>query len=271
MGRRGSPPVDKDHLMPRSKPGRGEWQEYLGAFHARFPGITEEILGASRSGGLDPYGWLLETVPDGSNLLDLACGSAPLLSAGWDGPWVGLDRSAAELELASRDGDRRVVPGDADHLPFGDGSFDVLACSMALMLLDPLHDCLAEVSRVLAPGGLMVVLLPGGPHTLKATDLTRWTLLLWRLRRFRLTYPNDGALAHLDRTLSRSGLTIAGDERRRFAYPMTDRQAARRFVNSLYLPRVGDRRVDAAERLAERWVGSAIGIPLRRVVLVRAG
>ena len=257
--------------MTRSQPARDEWREYLGAFHARFPGITEEILGASRSGGLDPYGWLLETVPAGANLLDLACGSAPLLSAGWTGPWVGLDRSTAELELASGDGARRVVPGDADHLPFGDASFGVLACSMALMLLDPLHGCLAEASRVLAPGGVMVLLLPGGPHTLTATDLARWTRLLWRLRRLRLTYPNDGALAHLDRALAGSGLTITGDERRRFAYPITDARAARRFVNSLYLPLIAARRVDAAERLAGTWVGGAIGIPLRRVVLTRTG
>ncbi len=263
--------VDEDRRMRGAKLDRDEWRAYLGAFHARFPGITEEILGASRSGGVNPYEWLLEAVPARARLLDLACGSAPLLSAGWAGRWVGLDRSAAELGLVGRRHGHLVVPGDARALPFQDGSFDVLACSMALMLLDPLHTCLAEASRVLVPRGVMVVVLPGGPHTLTTPDLVRWTRLLGRLRRYRLTYPNDRAIARLGKTMSGAGFAVAGDERRRFAYRMSDEAAARRFVDSLYLPRVLPHRVQAAGRLAASWAGEEIGIPLRRVVLVRTG
>ena len=76
------------------------WTAYLTAFHQDRPGITDEILGASRSAGQNPYEWLLEVISGDENLLDVACGSAPLLQAGWKSPWIGVDRSPAELARA---------------------------------------------------------------------------------------------------------------------------------------------------------------------------
>jgi SAM-dependent methyltransferase len=259
--------VAQEQAMTRSRIDHAEWRVYLTGFHARLPGITEEILGAARSQGSNPYEWLLEAVPSDTNLLDLACGSAPLLSAGWSGPWVGLDSSEVELDLAARHGDHRFVSADADNIPFDDGSFDAVACSMALMLFDPLHVCLLEASRVLASGGVMVVLLPGGLRPLTPGDLWQWTRLLFRLHRPRLTYPNERQLRRLDRTFAGTGLIIARDEWRRFAFPITDDAAGRRFIDSLYLPRVAESQIDAARQLAATWTGREIGIPLRRIVL----
>jgi len=256
--------------MTRWRHDPTDWGRYLSAFHRERPGITEKILAASTSAGQTPYEWLLELIPQRANLLDLACGSAPLLRAGWTGPWVGVDRSSAELDLARANGGQSVVVGGADDLNFDDNSFATIACSMALMLLDPLDACLAEVARVLAPGGTVALLLPGGPGPLIGRDLWRWGRLLVALRRTRFGYPNDKAVRHLDETVRRHGLAVVTDERRRFAYPLSNPHAANRFVDSLYLPGVTATRVHTARRVANDWLGCEIGIPLRRVLIQTA-
>jgi SAM-dependent methyltransferase len=253
--------------MARNRIDRTGWRDYLADFHARFPGITEEILGATRSGGVSPYQWILDAVPSESNVLDLACGSAPMLTAGWRGPWVGIDRSKTEVDAAARYRDHRIVEADAHDLPFDDAIFDVVVCSMALMLLDPLRDCLSEVSRVLVADGIMVVLIPAGSKPLTSRDVWRWSHLLFTLRRGRLTYPNDREIRRLGHTLSVTGFSVVSDQRCRFPFTFSDTAAARRFVDSLYLPRIPPRRIERAHDLVSAWVGSDIGIPLRRIVI----
>jgi malonyl-CoA O-methyltransferase len=51
---------------------------------------------------------------------------------------------------------RRLVAMDAHHLPFADGSFDLLYSSLVLQWSVNLDQVLAECRRVLRPGGLMV-------------------------------------------------------------------------------------------------------------------
>lgn len=253
--------------MARTQLDHDAWRRYLSAFHDRNPGVTEEILATTTSNGLNPYQWLLELIPRDANLLDLACGSAPLLTAGWSGRWVGLDRSPAELELGRAHSGRSYVSGEANDLPFGDGAFSAIACSMALMLLTPLDDCLAEVSRVLAPGGSLAVLLPGAGMPLTARDLWRWGRLLAALRVTRLTYPNDRAIRVLGTSAQQHGLSVISDERMRFAFLITSVDVGHRFVDSLYLPLVPANRAVVARRLAGTWAGTDIGVPLRRVLL----
>lgn len=253
--------------MTRPRPDPNAWGTYLSAFHQERPGITEEILAASSTAGQNPYHWLLELVPQGANLLDLGCGSAPLLKAGWTGPWVGVDRSPAELDRARANHGDSVVAAEAHHLPFDDHTFGAVACSMALMLVEPLDDCLAEMARVLAPGGTVALLLPGGPGPLTGSDLWRWGRLLVALRRARFEYPNDRAVRHLDQSMRRHGLKVLADDRRRFAYPLANPDAANRFVDSLYLPGVPTHRAHAARRVASVLVGREIGIALRRVLV----
>ncbi|WP_123606253.1 hypothetical protein [Micromonospora sp. Llam0] len=54
------------------------WPRYLTDFHARNPGITEQVLERARSGPGDPYDWVASVAPPGARVLDVACGSAPL-------------------------------------------------------------------------------------------------------------------------------------------------------------------------------------------------
>jgi hypothetical protein len=75
-------------------------------------------------------------------------------------------------------------------------------------------------------------------------------------------------LAGLRRTatqVARAGFEVASDEARRFAVPLDHPDDGERFVRSLYLPDVSERRRRLAGRFARRWRGG-LGIPLRRLV-----
>jgi hypothetical protein len=93
--------------------------------------------------------------------------------------------------------------------------------------------------------------------------------LLAALRLRRLPFPQRGVPSDPRRLLTRAGLAVESDERSRFVYPLVETDDADRWVRSLYLPGVAPRRLRAAHRVTRRWVGSSIGIPLRRVVGVR--
>jgi SAM-dependent methyltransferase len=176
--------------------------------------------------------------------------------------------SRAELALARDRGADTAVLGRADRLPFPDRSFHSIACSMSLMLLQPLDVVLGELARVVEGDGTIVVIVPGRrPLTIR--DLARYARLVATLRRARLAYPNDAAMVRFDHLARASGLRVVDDRRRRFSFELATPGDAELFVRSLYLPGAPGVRLDAAGALARRWVGSDIGIPLRRITLRR--
>ncbi len=76
---------------------------------------------------------------------------------------VGLDASTGMLGIAAREADLQLspaerarlelVPGDAGRLPFPDRGFDLVLASFVLQLVADRRRVLAEVLRVLRPGG----------------------------------------------------------------------------------------------------------------------
>jgi len=247
-----------------------QWAEYLDEFHRERPGITEDILDRARGDGEhDPYGWLLEPLHGITPVLDVACGSAPLWNRGTRHGWIGVDRSNGELGRAVSAGAEPLVRGDAAMLPFATGSFRAVACSMAIMLLQPFDSAVAELARVLAPGGVGVLLLPGR-RPLTVSDLARYARLMVLLRRTHLAYPNDRDTTRLPAALARAGLEVTGDHRRRFVVRFDDERAVATFVNSLYLPGVTAAHVAGAIATLRGWSDSEIGVPLRRIVFRRA-
>ena len=94
----------------------------------------------------------------GHRILDVGCGSGPIAAKLRDrGATVtGLDSSAAMLELARR----RLGPDTdlhlADPLPFPDGTFDDVLLALVLHYLQDWTGPLAELRRVLKPGGRLV-------------------------------------------------------------------------------------------------------------------
>lgn len=120
-------------------------------------------LAASRAALLPP------PARDGAVLLDVACGGgllAPHL-AGLPYHHVGLDLGAAATRVA-RDAGLRAVRGDARGLPFADGCADVVVAGEVLEHVPDMPSVVAEVCRVLRPGGLVLL------DTLADTALARF-------------------------------------------------------------------------------------------------
>jgi 2-polyprenyl-6-hydroxyphenyl methylase / 3-demethylubiquinone-9 3-methyltransferase len=97
-------------------------------------------------------------------VLDVGCGgglaAACLMQRG--ARVVGLDLSRASLHVAARQTRRPGRPeavfvcGQAETLPFTDASFDVVWCTDVLEHLADLPAAIAQIARVLTPGGLFL-------------------------------------------------------------------------------------------------------------------
>ncbi|MFJ8028169.1 class I SAM-dependent methyltransferase [Streptomyces sp. NPDC096311] len=97
----------------------------------------------------------------GRRILDAGCGSGPLSAALRDRGAVvtGIDADAGMLALARRrlgDDAALHVVDLSDRLPFADGAFDDVVASLVLHYLEDWGPTLAELRRVLRPGGRLI-------------------------------------------------------------------------------------------------------------------
>lgn len=75
--------------------------------------------------------------------------------------YIGLDLTSAMLQRAHL---RRhalnfqALQGDMQHLPFADASFDTVLAHLILAVVPAPAQCLAEMARVLKPGGELLIL-----------------------------------------------------------------------------------------------------------------
>ena len=117
----------------------------------------------------------------GGCLLDIGAGSGLVTrcAEGLFAPRVGVDLSPRIL-AAHRASFDLGVAADVDRLPFADGSFDVVTCFAVLHHLYAFDGLVAEVARVLRPGGVFY-----SDHDLEATFWRRFRLLLGLYRRLR--------------------------------------------------------------------------------------
>ena len=100
-------------------------------------------------------------VRPGDRVLDVCCGTGDLAlaAARAGGRVVGLDFSTPMLERARRKSSEiEWVEGDALALPFADGSFDAVTIGFGLRNLPNVERGLAELRRVLRPGGRLAIL-----------------------------------------------------------------------------------------------------------------
>ncbi|MEA2333331.1 MAG: hypothetical protein QOH58_3469 [Thermoleophilaceae bacterium] len=105
---------------------------------------------------------LMDGLPDGP-VLDAGCGTgrhtAYLVEAGRE--VVGVDPVEAMLDQA-----RKKLPsvdlrkGDLESLPVEDGSFDSVICGLAFSHLPEIGPAIAELARVLRPGGRAIISAP---------------------------------------------------------------------------------------------------------------
>lgn len=107
-------------------------------------------------------------VGPGSDALDICCGTGDLAlelrrRIGPDGRVAGCDFSGPMLEQARRKSGDEGLPvefgwADALELPYGDESFDAVTIGFGARNLADLERGLAEMARVLRPGGRLVIL-----------------------------------------------------------------------------------------------------------------
>lgn len=107
-------------------------------------------------------------------LLDAGCGTGGLLArmAVLGRPLAGLDFNPAAAARAAAKSGALATAGDANRLPFGDGSVAALTSCDVLChrAVDP-PAALAEFHRVLAPGGTLVLNLPAYQWLRSAHDV----------------------------------------------------------------------------------------------------
>ena len=145
---------------------------HLRTVHKNYAGFTEKCPSiCCDNAGRNSYEWLAEIVPntDGIRVLDLACGSGPLLKILYDRNknfrLKGVDMCPEELALAKA----RLPNGVVDLfelkaqnlVAIDDNSIDVVLCHWALTLMNPITPVLNEVNRVLSSGGKFVALVDG--------------------------------------------------------------------------------------------------------------
>jgi SAM-dependent methyltransferase len=101
----------------------------------------------------------------GERVLDIACGTGntTLMARARGAMVTGLDLTPTLLSIAQRRAaeagydDITWMEGDAAHLPFPDGAFDVVVSSCGLMFAPDQQQVANEVARVTNPGGRIAI------------------------------------------------------------------------------------------------------------------
>jgi SAM-dependent methyltransferase len=127
----------------------------------------------------DELGVLGDTT--GLRVLEYGCGAAQwsIALAGAGARVVGLDQSLAQLEHAERarrksSGEVSLVCASGEHVPFAEGSFDLVFCDHGVMSFCDPYRTVPEVARLLRADGRFVF-----AHS------TPWGYLTWNAKRHR--------------------------------------------------------------------------------------
>ncbi len=119
---------------------------------------------------------LVSELGDGADaVLDIGTGEGQIarrLADGGASTVCGIDPTAAQVrEARRRGGAPQYVRADAAALPFPDARFDLAVACLVFEHIDPLDLAVAEVARVLRPGGRFLFLLN---HPLLQTPDSGW-------------------------------------------------------------------------------------------------
>jgi SAM-dependent methyltransferase len=112
-------------------------------------------------------------------VLDVGCGDGHFVAACLRSTVdAGIDPAAQSATEAQRTGGyKQVFIGSAARLPFEDGAFASVVSNCVLEHIPPLDEALAEIARVLRPGGKLVITVPSE----RFADSLFWPQALRRL------------------------------------------------------------------------------------------
>ena len=104
----------------------------------------------------------------GERVLDVACGTGVIARlaverVGPSGTVTGVDVSGEMIDVARASSPQSIEwhVSDAASLPLPDQAYDVVLCQMGVMFMEDRAAAVAEMRRVLAPGGRVVINTPG--------------------------------------------------------------------------------------------------------------
>ena len=161
-----------DSLTRNLHPNGNALINHLKIIHQENAGFTEVCASSCRDKvGRNSYEWLAELVPDNevSSVLDLACGSGPLLKILFDRNknlnLKGVDMCPEELALAKtrlKNSKTDLIETNAQNLKvINDNSIDIVLCHWALTLMDPIDPVLNEIKRILTSKGRFAAIIDG--------------------------------------------------------------------------------------------------------------
>jgi SAM-dependent methyltransferase len=247
------------------------WASYVARYHADRPAITETALDHARDADAGTaHDWLAAGLPGRhGDVVDVACGSAPMHPRLRSDSYLGVDLSQAELDVARRRGRGPLAVADARCLPLPAAVADTVVCALGLMLVDPVEAAVAEFARVLRPGGRAALLLPA-TWPVQARDVRPVAVLATTLRGPG-SMPQRLRPGRARRLLEGTGFVVESLQRKRFGFPLRTADDARLAVAALYTPGRDAGRLDRAARRLTDLTGprAQVGLPLLRVVARR--
>lgn len=141
--------------MVKRDTARNRWDRRAPHYDATGQRVERWAIGDSRE-------WICGRAS--GRTLEVAVGTGRNLSLYDDSvDLTGIDLSPGMLAVARRRAGELRHPvelreADAEHLPFADGSFDTVVCTLAVCAIPDRPAAIAEMHRVLRPGGLLLLL-----------------------------------------------------------------------------------------------------------------
>ncbi|MCC6151383.1 MAG: class I SAM-dependent methyltransferase [Planctomycetes bacterium] len=131
-------------------------------------------------------------VPVGGRGLDCSCGTGMTLSALPKRVQFGADLSGEALKFARKRGLAKLVQADLTRLPLQGACLDLLTCLDTLEHIERDDLALAEVFRVLRPGGYALFTVPQHPALFSAHDRALHHVRRYRYEELRSRVLNAG-------------------------------------------------------------------------------
>ena len=131
-------------------------------------------------------------VPVGGRGLDCSCGTGMTLSAMPQRVQIGADLSGEALKFARKRGLAKLVQADLTRLPLQNACLDLLTCLDTLEHIENDAAALAEVLRVLRPGGYALFTVPQHPALFSAHDRALHHVRRYRYEELRSRVLNAG-------------------------------------------------------------------------------
>lgn len=194
------------------EPEPGRVREMFGGIARRYD-LMNTVMTAGRHHRWRRLGVAAAGLSFGDSALDICCGTGDFAFALYDavgpaGTVTGVDFSQPMLEVARRKAagsgrDIRFLAGDATALDFPDNSFNAATVGFGIRNINDIGGALAEMARVVKPGGRVVCLEITQPER----QPFRWFYSLWFDRVVpvvgRLVSRDSGAYSYLPSSVKR--------------------------------------------------------------------